>query len=232
MAGLQQDAVDRIVGQWNAVRPDVDVSPISVIGRLSRLSRLVDRRLAENFGRFGIEAWMYDVLATLRRTGEPYELTAGELVRQTMVTTGAITNRVDRLEQRGLVERTRTEDRRKVVVRLTPPVWTSSTRSSASTCVPNERSLHLCRRASRPSSQLCCAQRSLGSATKPTPYGDQLAMNSQSSRLIPWMNGDRSMSGSPTAWRSGTCSNSSRNASVISLRARLAPRQKCGPPAP
>ena len=120
MAGLQQDAVDRIVGQWNAVRPDVDVSPISVIGRLSRLSRLVDRRLAENFGRFGIEAWMYDVLATLRRTGEPYELTAGELVRQTMVTTGAITNRVDRLEQRGLVERTRTEDRRKVVVRLTP----------------------------------------------------------------------------------------------------------------
>ncbi len=62
------------------------------------LSRLIDRRLAENFARFGIEAWMYDVLATLRRNGAPYELTAGELVGQSMVTTGAITNRIDRLE--------------------------------------------------------------------------------------------------------------------------------------
>lgn len=116
----QLDAVDRITSQWNAVRPDVDVSPIGVIGRVSRLSRLVDRRLAENFARHGIENWMYDVLATLRRSGEPYELTAGQLVRQTMVTTGAITNRIDRLEQRGLVERARGDDRRKVIVRLTP----------------------------------------------------------------------------------------------------------------
>jgi DNA-binding MarR family transcriptional regulator len=101
------------------VRPDVDVSPIQVIGRVSRLSRLVDRRLAENFARYGIESWMYDVLATLRRSGEPYALSAGELVRQTMVTTGAVTNRIDRLEERRLVERTRARDRRKVVVRLT-----------------------------------------------------------------------------------------------------------------
>jgi DNA-binding MarR family transcriptional regulator len=115
----EADAVDRITGQWNAVRPDVDVSPINVIGRVSRLSRLVDRRLAENFARYGIESWMYDVLATLRRSGEPYELTAGDLMRQTMVTTGAVTNRIDRLEQRGLVERTKTHDRRKVIVRLT-----------------------------------------------------------------------------------------------------------------
>ncbi|CAN5698597.1 MarR family transcriptional regulator [soil metagenome] len=95
------------------------MSPINVIGRVSRLSRLVDRRLGENFARYGIEAWMYDVLATLRRSGEPYELTAGDLVRQTMVTTGAITNRIDRLEQRGLVERASADDRRKVIVRLT-----------------------------------------------------------------------------------------------------------------
>jgi DNA-binding MarR family transcriptional regulator len=115
----ERDAVDRITDQWNAVRPDIDVSPIGVIGRVSRLSRLVDRRLAENFGRHGIENWMYDVLATLRRSGEPYELTAGDLVRQTMVTTGAVTNRIDRLEQRGLVERASTDDRRKVIVRLT-----------------------------------------------------------------------------------------------------------------
>lgn len=119
MARHERDAVDRITSQWKAVRPDIDASPIGVIGRVSRLSRLVDRRLAENFARHGIENWMYDVLATLRRSGEPYELTAGDLVRQTMVTTGAVTNRIDRLEQRGLVERARTGDRRKVLVRLT-----------------------------------------------------------------------------------------------------------------
>ncbi|MBA3984066.1 MAG: MarR family transcriptional regulator [Acidimicrobiia bacterium] len=119
MSRQEHDAVDRITSQWSAVRPDIDVSPINVIGRVSRLSRLVDRRLAENFARYGIEAWMYDVLATLRRSGEPYELTAGDLVRQTMVTTGAITNRIDRLEQRGLVERASADDRRKVIVRLT-----------------------------------------------------------------------------------------------------------------
>jgi DNA-binding MarR family transcriptional regulator len=116
----EQDSVDRIAGQWRAVRPDVDVRPMGVIGRVSRLSRLVDRRLAENFARHGIENWMYDVLATLRRSGPPYELTAGDLVRQSMVTTGAITNRIDRLEERGLVERGSDPDRRKVVVRLTP----------------------------------------------------------------------------------------------------------------
>jgi len=113
------DAVERIISQWNELRPDVDSTPIGVIGRVSRLSRLIDRRLGENFARFGIENWMYDVLATLRRQGDPFELMAGELVRQSMVTTGAITNRIDRLEQRGLVERARTDDRRKVLVRLT-----------------------------------------------------------------------------------------------------------------
>ena len=114
------DAVDHFVQQWQAVRPDLDVSPMAVVGRVSRLSRLIDRRLAENFARFGLENWMYDVLATLRRSGEPYELSAGDLVRQSMVTTGAITNRIDRLEDRGLVERTTADDRRKVIVRLTP----------------------------------------------------------------------------------------------------------------
>jgi DNA-binding MarR family transcriptional regulator len=115
----ERDAVDRITGQWGTVRPDLDMAPIDVIGRVSRLSRLIDRRLAENFARHGIESWMYDVMATLRRSGEPYELTAGDLVRQTMVTTGAVTNRIDRLEQRGFVERASADDRRKVIVRLT-----------------------------------------------------------------------------------------------------------------
>lgn len=115
----ERDTVDRIVEQWQTRRPDLDVSPIGVIGRLSRLSRLIDRRLAENFAEHGIDDWMYDVMATLYRNGAPHELTAGDLVRQTMVTTGAITNRIDRLEARGLVERAGAADRRKVIVRLT-----------------------------------------------------------------------------------------------------------------
>ena len=119
MSTTPRDTVDRITSQWNAVRPDVDSSPIEVIGRVSRLSRLIDQRLAENFARYDLEDWMYDVMATLRRSGEPYQLTAGDLMRQSMVTTGAMTNRIDRLEQRGLVERAATDDRRKVIVRLT-----------------------------------------------------------------------------------------------------------------
>jgi DNA-binding MarR family transcriptional regulator len=119
MPRRERDSVDAIVDQWRAVRPDVDVSPMGIVGRASRLSRLIDRRLEQNFQQFGIESWMFDVLATLRRTGEPYELTAGELVIHTMVTTGAMTNRIDRLEERQLVERRSAGDRRKVVVALT-----------------------------------------------------------------------------------------------------------------
>jgi DNA-binding MarR family transcriptional regulator len=120
MAERERDSVDRIIDQWTTVRPDVDSSPIEVVGRISRASRLIDQRLAVNFARFGIETWMYDVLATLRRQGPPFELTAGDLVRQSMVTTGAVTNRIDRLEERGLVERAGSRDRRQVIVRLTP----------------------------------------------------------------------------------------------------------------
>jgi DNA-binding MarR family transcriptional regulator len=116
----ERDAVDRITSEWNHVRPDLDVTPIEIVGRISRLSRLFDRELSANFQQHGIEAWMYDVLATLRRIGPPHELTAGELVRQTMVTTGALTNRIDRLEARGFVQRAPSStDRRSVIVRLT-----------------------------------------------------------------------------------------------------------------
>jgi DNA-binding MarR family transcriptional regulator len=120
VASREQDMVDSILGQWHAVRPDLDVSVIGVIGRVSRFSRLIDQRLEENFATFGIEAWMYDVLATLRRSGEPFALTAGALVRQAMVTTGAMTNRIDRLVARGFVERAAADDRRRVMVQLTP----------------------------------------------------------------------------------------------------------------
>ncbi|GAA4636965.1 MarR family transcriptional regulator [Actinoallomurus vinaceus] len=114
------DAVDRILDQWRSERPDVDVWPMGVIGRLNRLSRILDRELKEFFSGHGLEHWEFDVLATLRRSGPPYELTAGALNRAAMVTSGAITNRIDRLSARGLVERVPDEeDRRSVRVRLT-----------------------------------------------------------------------------------------------------------------
>lgn len=119
MAPHEPDAVDRILEQWRAVRPGLDVAPIGIVGRVSRLSRLIERQLGQNFARHDLQDWMYDVLATLRRTGEPYQLTAGDLVARTMVTTGAMTNRIDRLEALGFVERRPGEDRRTVLVALT-----------------------------------------------------------------------------------------------------------------
>ena len=118
----ERDTVDHVQAQWAAERPELDTSAFSVIGRVSRLSRIIDKRLIENFAAHGLDGdWMFDVLMTLRRAGEPYELTAGELVRQTMVTTGAMTNRIDRLEARGYVRRVADpSDRRVVLVRLTP----------------------------------------------------------------------------------------------------------------
>lgn len=115
------DAVDALMDQWRRERPDLDIWPMGVIGRLSRLSRLLERELKEFFAGHGLESWEFDVLATLRRSGSPYELTAGALLKSAMVTSGAITNRIDRLEAKGLVERVRRgHDRRSVSVRLTP----------------------------------------------------------------------------------------------------------------
>lgn len=115
------DAVDAVMAQWRRERPELDVWPMGVVGRLSRLSRLLERELKEFFAAHGLENWEFDVLATLRRSGSPYELTAGALLKSAMVTSGAITNRIDRLEAKGLVERVRTgHDRRSVSVRLTP----------------------------------------------------------------------------------------------------------------
>ncbi|GAA0361001.1 MarR family transcriptional regulator [Actinoallomurus spadix] len=114
------DAVDEILGQWARERPDMDVWPMGIIGRIKRLSRIVDRELKDFFAGHGLEQWEFDVLATLRRSGPPYTLTAGALNRAAMVTSGAITNRIDRLAAKGLVERVPDEqDRRSVRVRLT-----------------------------------------------------------------------------------------------------------------
>ncbi|NED95116.1 MarR family transcriptional regulator [Phytoactinopolyspora alkaliphila] len=114
------DNVDRVLEQWRAERPDLDAAPMGVIGRISRAARCLERELQEIFDRHGLQTWEFDILATLRRSGRPYQLTAGGLVASAMVTSGAITNRIDRLVARGLVTRvTDPNNRRSVLITLT-----------------------------------------------------------------------------------------------------------------
>lgn len=114
------DEVDLILAAWARELPDVDVSPLGSLSRLSRLAKHLDRARREAFAAHELEVWEFDVLAALRRQGRPYELSPGELIRQTLSTSGTMTNRVNRLEARGLVQRQpNTDDRRGVLVRLT-----------------------------------------------------------------------------------------------------------------
>jgi DNA-binding MarR family transcriptional regulator len=106
---------------WARERPELDAGPMGVVGRISRLSRLLDKELKDFFAGHGLEFWEFDVLATLRRSGAPFELSAGTLLKSAMVTSGAITNRVDRMAAKGLVQRLPDPgDRRGVRIRLTP----------------------------------------------------------------------------------------------------------------
>jgi DNA-binding MarR family transcriptional regulator len=115
------DPVDLILEQWARERPDLDASPMGVIGRVNRLGRELERAIERVFIRFGLSRADFDVLATLRRSGEPYRLTPGALLESMMVTSGAVTKRVDRLELAGLVARAPDpHDRRGVLVGLTP----------------------------------------------------------------------------------------------------------------
>jgi len=115
------DDVDAVVSAWRRERPDLDVTPLEVLSRVSRLARRLDLARGSAFSDHALEGWAFDVLSALRRAGEPYELSPGQLVQQTLVTSGTMTNRVDGLERRGLVERRPDPgDRRGVLVRLTP----------------------------------------------------------------------------------------------------------------
>jgi DNA-binding MarR family transcriptional regulator len=116
-----RDEVDDLVAAWRAERPDLDVQPLQVLSRVSRLARHLDRARRSAFASHGLHAWEFDVLAALRRQGAPYELSPGALLRTTLVTSGTMTNRVDRLEQAGLVlRRPDPRDKRGVLVTLTP----------------------------------------------------------------------------------------------------------------
>jgi DNA-binding MarR family transcriptional regulator len=116
-----RDGVDRILRQWRQERPDLDTSPMGVIGRVSRLSRQLEQRLDPVFARHGLEQGLFDVLATLRRSGEPYRMRPADLAASVMLTSSGITKRLDRLETAGLVERhPDPQDRRGLLIELTP----------------------------------------------------------------------------------------------------------------
>lgn len=112
--------MDRLVAAWRRERPDLDVEPLEVLSRVSRLARHLDRARRLVFSEHHLEPWEFDVLTALRRAGDPYQLSPGQLLTQTLVTSGTMTNRIDRLAKRGLVERLPDpNDRRGVLVRLT-----------------------------------------------------------------------------------------------------------------
>jgi DNA-binding MarR family transcriptional regulator len=116
-----RDEVDELVEAWARERPDLDLAPVEVFSRIGRLARHLDLARRDAFTAAQVESWEFDVLAALRRAGTPYELSPGRLLRETLVTSGTMTNRVDRLAARGLVERLPDpRDRRGVLVRLTP----------------------------------------------------------------------------------------------------------------
>ncbi|WP_370618033.1 MarR family winged helix-turn-helix transcriptional regulator [Mumia sp. Pv 4-285] len=119
-AEWERDEVDRLVAAWRRERPDLDVDPMEILSRVSRLSRHLDLARREAFADQHLDGWEFDVLSALRRAGEPYQLSPGQLLRETLVTSGTMTNRIDRLTTRGFVERLPDPaDRRGVQVRLT-----------------------------------------------------------------------------------------------------------------
>lgn len=118
MSAAGGDDVDRIMEQWMRVRPDADVTPLAVLSRMTRISRQLGRVRAEAFTQAGLDPWEWDVLAALRRSGGP--LSPKDLIAQTMVTSGTMTNRIDNLVASGLVERVQgSTDRRVRLVQLT-----------------------------------------------------------------------------------------------------------------
>jgi DNA-binding MarR family transcriptional regulator len=115
------DEVDRIVDAWLRERPDLDFAPLQVLSRVGRLAKHLDRARRTAFTASELESWEFDVLSALRRAGKPYELSPKALLQQTLVSSGTMTNRIDRLVERSLVERrTDPNDGRGILVTMTP----------------------------------------------------------------------------------------------------------------
>ncbi|MBO9655699.1 MarR family transcriptional regulator [Agrobacterium sp. SOY23] len=120
MSKEPMDHVDHILAQWRSERPDLDVAPMGLLGRLHRLSTHLGREVEAVLLKHGLSSSAFDVLATLRRAGSPYRLSPGDLLAMTMVSSGTMTNRIDQLEKAGLVERIHNpQDRRSVLISLT-----------------------------------------------------------------------------------------------------------------
>lgn len=114
------DDVDAIVAAWHRERPDLDLTPLHVLSRVTRLAKRLDLARRDAFAGFELESWEFDVLSALRRAGPPYRLSPSQLIEATLVTSGTMTNRVDRLQERGLVLRLPSpRDGRGVLVELT-----------------------------------------------------------------------------------------------------------------
>ena len=117
---MGKDSVDKLLEQWRQERPELDVSGLGLVVRVELLSKLLQRATAERLASVDMKPWEYDVLSALRRQGPPYELPATELARESLLTSGAMTTRVDQLEDQGLVRRSPDpDDRRGVRITLT-----------------------------------------------------------------------------------------------------------------
>lgn len=122
---MNTDPVDVILAQWHKERPDLDVAPMGIIGRMGRLTKHLERSLQAIFSDFDLHGGEFDVLATLRRSGQPYQLSPTTLFNTLMISSGTMTHRIDRLEQAGLVQRIPDPgDRRGTLIQLTPKGFT------------------------------------------------------------------------------------------------------------
>lgn len=116
---MKKDKIDKIIDDWRRERPELDPSPMEVVGRMLIIAKFLEKRLEEYLKPFGLSAWSFDLLATLRRQGEPFTLTPSQLSDEMMLSSGAMTNRIDRLEAAGYVERTHDpNDRRGYLISL------------------------------------------------------------------------------------------------------------------
>ena len=150
---MRKDIIDELQEDWTDQRPDLDTEAMGVVLRIQALAKILADQTAQRLDEYDLQWWQYDVLATLRRQGKPYRMAATELADATMLTSGAMTNRLDRLEESGLIGRIPDEeDRRRVLVQLTRTGLkliedAAETRFQSATdalaCLSNRQSEHL-----------------------------------------------------------------------------------------
>ena len=118
--GMYKDNIDALKDDWGRQRPELNSEPMGIVLRIQSLAKLLGTQTSQRLDDFDLQWWQYDVLSALRRQGSPYVLAASELAHEAMLTSGAMTNRIDRLEEAGLIKRLRDKlDGRRVLVKLT-----------------------------------------------------------------------------------------------------------------